>query len=144
MVRETNQMTLEKRQFGKLGMKEQPLVGQILSPAETTRKRALAATANFHAIDREDMVLRKRIDTSHGNANNHRLGESGKSGEIFEKQTQGSIVVQVPRYAMPIGNVLRHKLGRVQEDTSQHHRRIHSCRIPSHQNVVQNTICCGS
>ena len=36
-------------------MKEQPLVGQILSPAETTRCRALAATANFLAIDKGDI-----------------------------------------------------------------------------------------
>ena len=32
-------------------MKEQPLIGQILNPVETTRYRALAATANFLAID---------------------------------------------------------------------------------------------
>ena len=38
------------------GMKEQPLIGQVLSPAETTRKRALAATANFLAIDSGDIV----------------------------------------------------------------------------------------
>ena len=38
-------------------MMERPLVGQIVSPAETTRKRALAATANFLAIDRGDIVF---------------------------------------------------------------------------------------
>ena len=37
--------------MGKLGMKEQPLIGQILSPVETTRYGALAPTANFLAID---------------------------------------------------------------------------------------------
>ena len=39
----------------KLDMKEQPLFGQILNPVET-RFRALAATANFLAIDRGDIV----------------------------------------------------------------------------------------
>ena len=37
-------------------MKEQPLIGQILSLAETTRHNALAAAANFLAIDRGDIV----------------------------------------------------------------------------------------
>ena len=36
-VRDKTDDTVEKRKLGKLGMKEQPLVGQILSPAETTR-----------------------------------------------------------------------------------------------------------
>ena len=77
---------MEKRKLGKLGMKKQPLVGQILSSAETTRYRALAATTNFLTIDRgEHRVLRKRVDTSHGNANSCRLGENGDIGEIFEK-----------------------------------------------------------
>ena len=47
---------VEKRKLGKMGMKEQPLVGQILIPVETTRFRALAATANFLAIDRGHIV----------------------------------------------------------------------------------------
>ena len=32
----------------------------------------------------------------------------------------------------------------LQKNTSQYHRSIHSCRISSHQKVVQNTSCCGS
>ena len=55
-VRDKKDDIVEKRKFGKLSMKEQPLVGQILSPAETARYRALAATANFLAIDRGDIV----------------------------------------------------------------------------------------
>ena len=55
-VRDKTDDIVEKRKLGKLGMKEQPLIGQILSPAETTRYRALAATANFLAIDRGDIV----------------------------------------------------------------------------------------
>ena len=51
-MRDKTDDSVEKRKLEKLGMKEQPL-GQILSPAETTRKRALAATANFLAIDRD-------------------------------------------------------------------------------------------
>ena len=45
-----------EEKVGKVGMKEQPLIGQILSPAETIRYSALAATANFLAIDRGDIV----------------------------------------------------------------------------------------
>ena len=87
----------------------------------------------------------KGVDTSHGNANNSRLGEDGEIGEVFEKQTQGSVLVQFSREAaVPTWNVLRHRLGRLQKNTPQHNRRIHSCRISSHQNVVQNTSCCGS
>ena len=37
-VRDKTDDIVEKRKLGKFGMKEQPLVGQILSPAETTRK----------------------------------------------------------------------------------------------------------
>ena len=48
-----------------MGMKEQPLVGQILSPVETTRYRALAATANFLAIDRGDIVFCAKELTRH-------------------------------------------------------------------------------
>ena len=51
-VRDRTDDVVEKRKLGKLGMKEPPLIGQILSPAETTRCRALAATANFLAVDR--------------------------------------------------------------------------------------------
>ena len=47
---------VEKRKLGKFDMKEEPFIGQILSPAETTRCRALAATANFLANDRGDIV----------------------------------------------------------------------------------------
>ena len=49
-------MTLWRRERWKLGMKEQPLIGQILSLAGTTRYGALAATASFLAIDRGDIV----------------------------------------------------------------------------------------
>ena len=51
-MRDKTDDIVEKIKFGKLGMKEQPLVGQILSPADTTRYTALAAIANFLAIDR--------------------------------------------------------------------------------------------
>ena len=36
-VRDKTDDTVEKRKLGKLGMKEQPLIGHTLSPAETTR-----------------------------------------------------------------------------------------------------------
>ena len=56
---------VEKRKLGKLGMKEQPLIGQILSLVETTRYGALAATAKFLAIDRGDTVYCAKELTRH-------------------------------------------------------------------------------
>ena len=64
-VRDKTDDIVEKRMFGKLGMKEQPLIGHILSPAETTRKRAWAATANFLAIDKGDIVYCAKELTRH-------------------------------------------------------------------------------
>ena len=64
-VRDKTDDIVEKRKLGRLGMKGQPLVGQILSLAETTRKRALAATANFIAIDRGDIVYCAKELTRH-------------------------------------------------------------------------------
>ena len=82
-------------------MKELPLIGQILNPVETTRYRALAATANFLAIDRGDIVCCGKELTRHmATPTNSRLGEDGEIGEVFEKQTQGSIVVQISRNAV--------------------------------------------
>ena len=101
-VRDKTDDIVENIKLVKLGMKEQPLIGQILNLVETTRYRALAATANFLAIDRGDIVYCvKGVDTSHGNANNSRLGEDGEIGEVLETQTQGSAVVQTPRNAVP-------------------------------------------
>ena len=94
-VRDKTDDIVEKRKLGKLGMKEQPLIGQILSPAETTRKRAVAATANFLAIDRGDIVYCAKELTRHM-ATPNRLREGGEVGEVF-----GSIVVQISRNGVP-------------------------------------------
>ena len=51
--------------IGKSGIKEQPLIGQILSPVETTWCRVLAATAKFLAIDRGDIVYCAKELTRH-------------------------------------------------------------------------------
>ena len=112
-------------------MKEQPLVGQILSPAEATRYRALAATANFLAIDRGDIVYCAKELTRH---------MATPTTKDWEK------VVRLVRYLKkrPRVRLWYEFQGRLQKNTSQYHRRIHSCRISSHQNVVQNTSCCGS
>ena len=56
---------MKKRKFGKLGVKEHPLIGQILNPVETTQYRALAATAKFLAIDRGDIVYCAKELTHH-------------------------------------------------------------------------------
>ena len=63
-VRNKTDDIMEKRKLGKLGMKEQPLIGQILSPAGTTRKSALA-TAKFLAIDRGNIVYCAKELTRH-------------------------------------------------------------------------------
>ena len=64
-VRDKTDDIVEKRELRKLGMKEPPLVGQILSPVETTRCGALAATANFLAIDGGDIVYCAKELTRH-------------------------------------------------------------------------------
>ena len=64
-VRDKTDDIVEKTKLRKSGMKEQPLIGQILSPAETTRYGALAATANFLAIDRGDIVYYAKELTRH-------------------------------------------------------------------------------
>ena len=88
--------------LGKLGVKEQPLIGQFLSLAETTRFRAMEAIANFLAIDRGDIMYCAKELTRHMAApNNHRLGAGGGFGKVFEKQTQGSVMAQVSRDAVP-------------------------------------------
>ena len=76
-------------------MKEQPLIGQILSLAETTRVWSIGSK-------RRHRVLCKGVDTKHGNANNGRKGEGGEIGEAFEKQAQGSVVVHISRNTVPI------------------------------------------
>ena len=64
-VRDKTDDIVEKRKLGKCDMKEQPLFGQILNPVETTRFWALAATANFLAIDRGDIVYCAKELTRH-------------------------------------------------------------------------------
>ena len=64
-VRDKTDDSVEKRKLEKLGMKEQPLIGQILNPVETSRSRTLAANANFLAIDRGDIVYCAKELTRH-------------------------------------------------------------------------------
>ena len=98
-VRDKTDDIVEKRKLRKMCMKEQPLVGQILTPVETTRYRALAATTNFLAIDRGDIVYCAKELTRH--MDNNRLGEDGEIGEVLEEKTQGSVVIQISRNAVP-------------------------------------------
>ena len=101
-VRDKTDNIVEKRKLGKLGMKDQPLIGQILSPAETTRKRALAATANFLAIDRGDIVYFAKELTRHMAAPTTADWEKVvRFVGVFEKQAQGLVVVQVSGDAVP-------------------------------------------
>ena len=45
--------------------RERPLIGQILSPAETTRYGAMTATGNFLAIDKGDIMYCAKELTRH-------------------------------------------------------------------------------
>ena len=83
-------------------MKEQPLVGQILSPAEITRHRALAATANFLAIDRGDTVHCAEELTRHMARPTTTDWETVvRLGRYLKNRPRGSIVVQISRNAVP-------------------------------------------
>ena len=101
-VRDKTDDIVEKRKLGKLGMKEQPLVGHILSPVETTRYRALAATANFLAIDRGDIVYCAKELTRHmATPTTADWEKIVRLGRYLKNRTQGSIVVQISRNAVP-------------------------------------------
>ena len=83
-------------------MKEQPLMGQILSLVETTRNRASAATANFLAIDRGDVVYCAKELTRHmATPTTADWEKRVRLGRYLKKQTQGSVVVQISRNAVP-------------------------------------------
>ena len=95
------QTTLWRRgNWRKLGTKEQPLIGQILSLVETTRYGALDATANFLATDRGYIMYCAKDLTRHmPTPTTADLREDGEIGEVFEEETQGSVVVQISRNA---------------------------------------------
>ena len=86
-------------------MKEQPLIGQTLSLAETTRYRALAATANFLAIDRGDIVYcAKELSRHMATPSAVDWEKVVRLGSYSVKQTQGSVVVQISGNAVPTRN----------------------------------------
>ena len=93
-VRDNTDDVVEERKLGKLDMKEQPLIGQMLSPAETAWHGALAATANFLAIDRGDIVYCAKELTRH---------MATPTTTDWEKvvRLEGSTVVQISRNAVP-------------------------------------------
>ena len=101
-MRDKTDEIVEKRKLEKLGMKEQPLIGQILSFVETTRKRALAATVNFLATDRGDIVYCAKELTRHmATPTTADWEKMVRLGRYLKKQMQGSIVVQISRNAVP-------------------------------------------
>ena len=101
-VRDKTDDIVEKRKLGKLGMKEQPLVGQILSPAETTRYRALAATANFLAIDRGDIMYCARELTRHmATPTTTDWDKVVRLGRYLKKQTQVWLWYKFQEHAVP-------------------------------------------
>ena len=91
----------DEKKLGKLGMKEQPLIGQTLSPAETTRYGALAATANYLAIDRGDIVYCAQEYARHMATPTADWEQVVRLGRYLKKQTQGSVVVHISRNSVP-------------------------------------------
>ena len=71
-------------------------------PCRNHSEKSIGSNCEFSChCQRRRRVLCKRVDTSHGNANNSSLGEDGEIGEVFEKQTQSSVLVQISRNAVP-------------------------------------------
>ena len=97
----------ETRKLGKLGMKERPLVGQNWSLAETTGYRALAATANFLAVDRRDIVYCAKELTRHMATPTTTDWEKVVRLERYLKN-KPRVGLWYTRAAVPTGNVLRH------------------------------------
>ena len=101
-VRDKTDDIVERRNLGKMCMKGEPLVGQILIPVETTRYRALAATTNFLAIDRGDIVYCAKELTRHmAPPTTTDWEKMVRLGEVLEEKTQGSVVVQISINAVP-------------------------------------------
>ena len=145
-VRDKTDDIVEERKLGKLGMKEQPLIGQILSPAGTTLLQSIGSNCQFSSHgQRRHRVLCKGVDTSHGNVNNSRLGEDGEVGEVFENRPRVRLWYKFQEIPYQLEETFSDTDWEgCRKHTPQHNRRIHSCRISSHQNVVQNTSRCGS
>ena len=93
---------VERRKLGMFGVKEQPLIGQILSPVENTRKRALAATANLLAIDRGDIVYCAKKLTRHiAKPTTADWEKVVRLERYLKNKPKVSIVVQISRNAVP-------------------------------------------
>ena len=70
--------------------------------------------------------MRKRIDTSHGSANNSRLGEGGEVGEVFFEKTDPGFGcctsfrrhrANLKRTQIQIGQIAKEHAAAPQEDT---------------------------
>ena len=130
---------VERRKLGKLGMKEQPLVGQILIPVETNRYRALAATAKFLAIDRGDIVSCAKELTRHvATPTTTDWEKLVRLGRYLKNRPRVRLWYKFQESLCQLETLLRYGLGRLQKNTSQYHRRIHSCRVSSHQKCGAN------
>ena len=136
-VRDKTGDIVEKRKLGKLDMKEQPLIGQILSPAETTRKRALAATANLLAIDRGDIVCCAKELTRHmATPTTADCEKLVRLGRYLKNRPRVRLWYTFQETPCQLETFSDTELGMLQKNTPQYNRRIHSCRISSYQNVV--------
>ena len=97
-ARDKTDDVVERKKLGKLGMKEQPLIGQILSPVETP----LGTEANFLAMDRGGIVYCAKELTRHmATPTTADWEEMVRLVRYLKKQTQGSVVVEISRNAVP-------------------------------------------
>ena len=142
-VRDKTDDIVEKRKLGKLGMKEQPLIGQILSPVETTRYSALAATANFLATDRGDIVFCAKELTRHmatpTTADWEKMVRLGRYLKNRPRVQLWYKFQETPCQLETFSDTDWAGCRRTRRSTTGGYTV-----AGSHQNVVQNTSCCGS
>ena len=144
-MRDKTDDIVEKRKLGKLGMKEQPLIGQILSPVETTRKRALAATANLSAIDRGDIVYCAKELTRHmappTTADWEKMVRLGRHVKNRPRVQLWYKFQETPCQLETFSDTDWAGCRRTRRSTTGGHT---VAGFSSHQIVVQNTSCCGT
>ena len=111
-------------------MQEEPLTGQILTPAETTRYGALAATVNFLAIDRRDIVFCAMELTRHmATPTTADCEKVVRLERYLKNRPRGRLSFKFQETPHQLETFSDTDWCRLQKNTPQHNRRIHSCRI---------------
>ena len=145
-VRDKTDDIVEKRKLGKLGMKEQPLIGQILSSAETTRYTALTATANFLAINTRNkcIVQRKELARHMATLSTADWEKVVRLGRYLKNRPRVRLWYTFQETPYQLETFSDTDWPGCRRTSRSTNRRIHSCKISSYQHVVHNTSRCGS